>query len=257
MDHTQFPINKADLIEGLGKGLRLIEAFDDEHPRMTVSEAAQRTGLTRTAARRYLLSLCHFGYAATDGKQFWLAPRVLRLGNSFLEGSRMARLVQPFIQRITNATGETVNMSVLDGHEVVYIVRSSNQRRVSIGYQPGARVPTHVVTPGPVILSTFSDAALDTWLAEHDFAAYTPSTVTEAAVFRSHVVAARSLGYWVTEAQLDAGLRGVAVALKDRKGDCKGAIGTTLPMAPSTREQLIERFVPLLQECALSLRPLL
>jgi IclR family pca regulon transcriptional regulator len=64
MDHTQFPINKADLIEGLGKGLRLIEAFDDEHPRMTVSEAAQRTGLTRTAARRYLLSLCHFGWCS-------------------------------------------------------------------------------------------------------------------------------------------------------------------------------------------------
>ena len=252
-----FPIARADLIEGLGKGLRLIEAFDDEHPRMTASEAARRTGLTRTAARRYLLSLCHFGYAASDGKHYWLAPRVLRLGNSYLEGSRTARLVQPYIQRITNATGETVNMSVLDGHEVVYIARSSSQRRVSIGYQPGARVATHLVTPGVVMRAPLADSALDAWLGQHEFSAHTPSTITDPALFRSHVQAAHSLGYWVTEAQLDAGLRGVAVVLKDRKGDCKGAVSTTLPMQPQTREQLIERFVPLLQDCALSLRPLL
>lgn len=261
VEHTNlnnpFPIARTDLIEGLGKGLRLIEAFDDEHPRLTVSEAALRTGLTRTAARRYLLSLCHFGYASTDGKHFWLAPRVLRLGNSSLEGSRTARLVQPYIQRITNATGETVNMSVLDDHEVVYIARSSSQRRVSIGYQPGARVATHLVTPGVAMLGTLTDGALDAWLAQHEFSAHTPSTLTDPTLFRSHVLASRVLGYWVTEAQLDAGLRGVAVVLKDRKGECKGAVGTTLPIQPQTREQMVERFVPLLQECALALRPLL
>ena len=252
-----FAIAAADRIDGLGKGLRLIEAFDDEHPRMTASEAAQCTGLSRTAARRYLLSLCHFGYASSDGKQYWLAPRVLRLGNSFLEGSRTARLVQPFIQRITNATGETVNISVLDGHEVVYIARSASQRRVSIGYPPGARVPSHVVTPGLVILATLGDAALDAWLAGHEFAAYTPSTVTEAKTFKAQVLAARAQGYWITEAQLDAGLCGIAVPLIDRKGDCKGAVGTTVPMGPGTREQMVERLLPHLQDCALALRPLL
>lgn len=252
------PIRKADLIEGLGKGLRLIEAFDGEQPRLTASEAAQRTGLTRTAARRYLLSLVHFGYADTDGKHFWLAPRVLRLGQSFLEGSRTARLVQPFIQRISHATGETVNVSVLDGHETVYIARSSSARRIPIGFAPGARVPAHLVTPGVVLLSTLSDAALEAWLQDYDFGAgFLPTTVTNATVFREHVLMARALGHWVTEAQLDPGLRGLAVALKDHKGECKGAVSTTMPTQPLTREQMIERFLPMLQECAQALRPLL
>lgn len=257
MADTPFPIARQDLIEGLGKGLRLIEAFDGEHPRLTASEAAQRTGLSRTAARRYLLSLVHFGYADSDGKHFWLAARVLRLGQSFLDGSRTARLVQPFIQRITNATGETVNVSVLDGHEVVYIARTSSTRRIPIGFAPGARVPPHVVTPGVVLLSTLGEAALDDWLRDYDFGAYLPTTVTNAAVFREHVLMARALGYWVTEAQLDPGLRGLAVALKDRKGECLGAVSTTMPMHPITREQMIERFLPMLQECAQALRPLL
>ncbi|HEY6087659.1 MAG TPA: helix-turn-helix domain-containing protein, partial [Burkholderiaceae bacterium] len=123
---SQAQINPKDLIEGLGKGLRVIEAFDDEHPRLTASEAAQRAEITRSAARRHLLSLVHFGYAATDGKQFWLAPRVLRLGQSYLGAARLPRLVQPFIQRSSLQCGETVNVSVLDGHEVVYVARSSS-----------------------------------------------------------------------------------------------------------------------------------
>lgn len=257
MEDTPRPIARHDLIDGLGKGLRLIEAFDDANVRMTATEAAQRTGLSRTAARRYLLSLCHFGYADSDGKRFWLTPRVLRLGHSFLEGSRTARLVQPFMQRITQTTGDAVNMSVLDGHEVVYIARSSPQSRVSIGWTPGARVPCHLVTPGVTILASWTDAALDTWLARHAFDAQGAATVLDAVAFREHVLAARALGYWVTEGRLDPGLRGIAVALKDRRGECVGAISTTLTLAPLSREQTVSRYLPLLQDCAQSLRPLL
>src|SRR5262245_56992793 len=257
MPSVRRAIDRKDLIEGLGKGLRVIECFDDDHVRLTPSEVAQRTGLTRTAARRYLLSLLHFGYAASDGKRFWLLPRVLRLGQGYLESARLPRLVQPFIQRVSMQSGETVNVSVLDGHEVVYIARSNSPRVVSIGYHPGARVPAHVVTPGIVMLSTWSDRALDDWIAQHEFGSYTPQTVTDPAEFVHNVQAARAPGYWVTEAQLDAGLRGLATPLKDRKGACVGAIGMTTPMMPLSREQTIERFLPPLQEAAQALRPIL
>jgi IclR family transcriptional regulator, pca regulon regulatory protein len=250
-------IDRKDLIEGLGKGLRVIECFDDDHVRLTPSEAAVRAGISRTAARRYLLSLVHFGYAASDGRRFWLLPRVLRLGQGFLDSARLPRLVQPFIQRVSMQSGETVNVSVLDGHEVVYIARSNSPRVISIGYHPGARLPAHVVTPGIVMLSTWSDRALDGWIAEHEFGSFTPRTVTDPAEFLHNVHGARALGYWVTEAHLDAGLRGIATPLKDRKGECVGALGMTMPLMPLTREQTIERFLPLLQDAAQALRPIL
>lgn len=257
MDPTNFQIDRKDLIEGLGKGLRLIEAFDDDHARLTPSDAAQRAGLTRTAARRYLLSLCHFGYAATDGKLFWLTPRVLRLGQSYLGAARLPRLVQPFIQRASLASGETVNVSVLDGHEIVYLARSNSPRLVSIGFHPGARVPAHVVTPGYVILATLPDEALDRWIAGHEFTTFGGSAMRDGTRFRETVLAARALGYWVTEQLLDPGLRGIAVALRDRKGECQGAVSMTMPMQPLGREETIARLLPLLQEAAQALRPLL
>ena len=257
MDEVAFPIESKDLIEGLGKGLRVIEAFDEDHPRLTPSETAERTGITRTAARRYLLSLAHFGYAATDGKHFWLAPRVLRLGQSYLGGARLPRLVQSFIQRVSMQCGETVNVSVLDGHEVVYVSRSNPLRLVSIGYHVGARIPAHVVTPGVAMLATFGNEALDDWIAAHGFTAFTSHTVTDPATFREHVVSARSLNYWITSQQLDLGLRGIAMALIDRRGECKGAIGMTVQSQAYSVEDLVDRLLPLLREAAQSLRPLI
>jgi IclR family transcriptional regulator, pca regulon regulatory protein len=255
---TSIDVDKRDLVEGLGKGLRLIEAFDEDHPQLNASQAADRAGLTRTAARRYLLSLVHYGYAATDGKQFWLAPRVLRLGESYLGTARLPRLVQPFIQRVAAEIGHTVNVSVLDDHEVVYVARSSPPRWVTIGYGVGVRIPAHVVTPGVVVLSTLDDTALDAWIAVHDFVSFTPQTTVDPIVFRAQVQQARALGYWHTESQLDPGLRGVSVALFDRKGRCRGAVGSTMPMtAYRSGEHMLEVVLGPLQETVRAMRPLL
>jgi IclR family pca regulon transcriptional regulator len=257
MDEHAFEIDRKDLIEGLGKGLRIIEAFDDEHPRMTPSEAARLTGMTRTATRRYLLSLVHFGYAGTDGKLFWLTPKVLRLSQSYLGAARLPRLVQPFIQRISMQCGETVNVSVLDGHEVVYVARSNSPRVVSIGYHTGARAPAHVVTPGIAMLSVMSDEALDDWIAHHTFSGFTSFTVTKPEDFKLNVQRARVLNHWITHQQFDLGLSGVAMALKDRKGECKGAIGMTVQSRGYTPEQIEQQLLPLLQDTVQTLRPLL
>lgn len=252
-----FVIDRTDLISGLGRGLQVIESFDDDHPRQSVAEVALRTGIPRTAARRHLLSLCHFGYAATDGKWFWLTPRVLRLGQSYLGAARLPRLVQPFIQRVSMQCGETVNVSVLDGHEVVYVARSNPPRHISIGYQVGVRVPAHVVTPGVVMLAQMPASRLARWIEAHDFVGYTSATVTDVAGFRQQIDEARVQDYWTTVGQLDAGLRGVAMPLKDRKGRCVGAVSMTVQTQHYDEARVAQALLPLLQETVQTLRPVL
>lgn len=252
-----FPIDPRDLIVGLGRGLKVIEAFDDDHSRMTLAEVCARTGIPRTATRRHLLSLCHFGYAQTDGKLFWLAPRVLRLGQSYLGSARLPRLVQPFIQRLSLSTGETVNVSILDGHEVVYIARSNSPRVVSIGFHAGARIPAHTVTPSVVLLSTVSDAELKKWVAEHEFSVFTTHTSMDAEQFIANVQAARAMGYWITEQVLNVGLAGVAVTLKDRHGKSVAAISITYQVAAWSSEAVIGKLVPALIDTAQTLRSVL
>jgi IclR family pca regulon transcriptional regulator len=252
-----FPIEPADLIAGLGRGLAVIESFDDEHMRMTVAQVSARTGIPRTAARRHLLSLCHFGYAQTDGKLFWLTPRVLRLGQSYLESARLPRIVQPWIQRLSVQTGETVNVSVLDDHEVVYVSRSNSPRVVSIGFHAGARAPAHTVTPGYILLSRLAPAQIQDWVQRHRFAVFTERTTADPAQFLETLSVVRHADHWITEGQLTPGLLGVAVPLVDRHNQCKAALGMTLQASNWPREAIESRLVPALRETAQILQPLL
>jgi IclR family pca regulon transcriptional regulator len=224
---------------------------------MTIADAAARTGIPRTAARRYLLSLCHYGYADHDGKHYWLTPRVLRLGQGYLEAARLPRLVRPFIQQLSTATGETVNVSVLDGFEVVYVARSNSPRLVSIGFHPGARAPAHVVSPGTVLLAALKDAALARWIERHDFAAFNPNTVTDRAAFLAQVQRAKAQGHWVADGQLDTGLTGIAVPLKDRRGRSAAAIGMTVQRVQWDPARIVSQLLPALQGTAQSLRAVL
>lgn len=247
-------IDKSLLIEGLGKGLRVIECFSDTHPRLTSTQAAALAGLTRTAARRYLLSLVYYGYADTDGKHYWLLPSIMRLGSSYLEAARLPRLAQPFLQRVSMQTGETANLSVLDGRDVVYLTRSNAPRVVSIGFHPGARVPAHVVSAGFAILATFSDEQLDAWFAGAEFGQFTPETITDPKRVRECVVHARRLGYWLADQYADIGLRGLAVPLKDRQGRCVGALSITFQVQAYPGEASLVKLLPALQEAAGVLR---
>jgi IclR family pca regulon transcriptional regulator len=256
-DANLFPIDPSDLVVGLGRGLAVIESFDDEHPRMNVAQVSHRTGIPRSAARRHLLSLCHFGFAQTDGKLFWLTPRILRLGQSYLESARLPRIVQPYLQHLSTLCGETANVSVLDGQEVVYISRSNSPRVVSIGFHAGARTPAHTVAPGYVLLSRLGDNQLQDWVAQHSFTTFTPQALGDPQVFMDAVREARQRDHWITQGQLDSGLVGVAVPLLDRQGRCVAAMGMTLQVSNWPHALIEEKLVPILQKTAQTLRTVL
>jgi IclR family transcriptional regulator, pca regulon regulatory protein len=244
---SAFAIERQDLIAGLGRGLLVIESFDDEHARQTPAEVALRTGLSRTAARRYLLSLCHFGYAATDDKRFWLTPRVLRLGQSYLTSARLPRLAQPFLQQLALKTKEAASLCVIDGHDAIYIARGGSPRMLSAGFSVGTRVPLHCVSAGRVLLATLSDDALNDWIGTHSFSKFTGQTVVGADAFKSEVLQARNEGYAVTDQQLEIGVRGISVALRNRHGECLGAISVTAPVQNLTVDDLRNHVLPLLR----------
>ena len=246
-----------DVIEALGKGLRIIEAFNHEHARMSASEAGSAAGISRAAARRYLLSLCHFGYADTDGRRFWLAPRVLRLGHSFLDGARIPRLVQPFLDRLSMTSGESATLSVLDDHEVVFLAHSRSPRLASVGHHVGTRVPGHVVAPGYAVMATRCDAEIRDWVARHEFSVYTPNTVACADEFFDEVDCVRRQGYAYNEQQFNMGLNGLSIALQDRKGKCIGALALTMQARSVSRDEAVQRMLPFLVDTKESLRPLL
>lgn len=250
-------LDARDWIAGLEKGLHIIEAFDAAHTRMTATETGARCGMTRTAARRYLKTLAHLGYVGTDGKLYWLTPRILRLGNAYLESTRLPRLVQPFLQRITAGTDEIAYLGVLDEGDTVFIARSGLHRHTASGYMPGTRMPAQVTAAGMIMLACSDETSMDAWLQSHDLRSFTSFTIASKVQLREALMTYKRQGWALSEQQLELNFRGIAVPLLDRNNAVHGAISMTMPINREKTDHAVARILPVLQEVAQNLRPLL
>ncbi|WP_153112172.1 IclR family transcriptional regulator domain-containing protein [Propionivibrio limicola] len=246
-------LNKRDWIAGLEKGLRIIEAFSDTHPRLTASTAARRTGITRTATRRYLRTLEHLGYVESDGQYFWLTPRVLRLGWSYFDSAKIPRAVQPHLQRISLTLGGTAYFAVLDEDDVIFVSKDGSNKIQNIGYVLGSRVPANICSAGIAMLSCRTPDEIDTWLSKRKLVPYTAYTTTTEEGIREHINNARQKGYAILEQQMSQRVRGIAVPIRTREGHLTGAISVSLPMGNETSEAAVLRALPLLREAEYAL----
>src|SRR4051794_22492188 len=160
---TDAPLER-DLVAGLEKGLKVIEAFDQERSRLTIAEVADATGLTRAAARRYLITLTHLGYMRHENKLFSLTPAVLRLGQSYLHSARLPRIAQPLLYRLAYSLGEAASVGVLDHDQLVCVAAVSAGQLVSATLQPGTRVPAYCTANGRMLLASLPQEQIESFL---------------------------------------------------------------------------------------------
>ena len=253
MHRDKPPLNKKDRNAGQEKGLQIIEAFNDTHPRLTASTAARRTGITRTATRRYLRTLEHLGYVESDGHLFWLTPRVLRLGWSYFDSAKIPRAVQPHLQRLSLALGGAAYFAVMDENDVVFVARDGSNLVQNVGYVLGARIAANLSSAGIAILSTYSPDDVEKWLSGRKFVPYSPFTATTEDAVRDLINKARTNGYSILEQQIAQRVRGIAVPVRTRDAVVVGSISVSLPMGNETTESAISRTLPLLREAEYAL----
>lgn len=254
-------LSRRDLVGGLEKGLLVIEAFDQERTRLSISEVAQRAGLSRAAARRYLLTLAHLGYVHHDGKGFALSPRVLRLGQSYMHSARLPRVLQPELQRLAAAMQEATSAGVLDEAEVVSLTTATGGRVVSSTLQPGNRVPAYCTANGRVLLAALPTEALAHWLqqqqARDGLRPLTPRTLCQPEALRQELARVRQQGHALVDQEMELGLRTLAVPLRNHRGEVVAALNVSTLAARVSLEVLRERFLPILLEAQQRLRMLL
>jgi IclR family pca regulon transcriptional regulator len=246
-----------DFVASLEKGLLVIEAFDASRPRLTLSDVSKLTGITRAAARRYLLTLTKLNYADFDGRYFTLSPRILRLGYAYLSSASLSARVQPFLEQISEATGESSSAAILDGDDIVYIARSATRRIMSIGLGVGSRLPAYCTSLGRAILAHQPDEVIEAYLQRVRMEARTPKTVTDKAEFRAVLEATRVQGYALVNEELEFGLRSIAVPVVQKNGQVTIALNLSAQAGRVSADEMRERFLPSLSAASESLRYLL
>lgn len=274
-------IARADFIEGMAKGMAVLESFDTERQRLNATQAAQRAGLTRAAARRHLLTLAHLGYLESDGSHFWLSAKVLRFSGSYLASARLPRTVQPTLNRLAAQTRDAYSVAVLEGDAVVIVARSAaalapdatsdwdgsslaaglapptSARLMAYGLHLGARLPAHASSTGRVLLAALSEPELSAWLEGRALARLTPYTVTDPGALRKILDQIRQQDCCIASEEHEIGVHAVAVPLRNLQGKTVGALNAVLTPARLARGAIQRELLPLLQDAARELRALL
>lgn len=260
-DYLPATLAHADTIAGLAKGLAVLESFDTERQRLNATMAAQRAGVTRAAARRHLLTLLHLGYLESDGAYYWLAPKVLRFSGAYMATARLPRVVQPELHSLAARTGLSCSCAVHDGDFVVIVARSavreSGERLLAHGVHLGSRLPVHATSTGRVLLAALPDAECAAWLAQARPQRLTAHTVSDVTALGRVLDEVRALDYCIEAQEHELGVQALAVPLRDMRGRTLAALNVVTATGRVEALQLVREVLPLLQESARVLRPLL
>ena len=272
-------IAKADFIEGMAKGMAVLESFNTDRQRLNATQAALRAGITRAAARRHLLTLAHLGYLEGEDGYYWLSAKVLRFSGSYLSSSRLPRVLQPTLNRLAAQTQQSFSGVVLDADQVVIVARSvgyngqtqaSTARVLAHGLHLGARLPAHATSTGRILLACQPKAAFALWMKAGDGDAagdvaggkrelprLTAHTITDAKTFEKQVSLARVQDYCVARQEHELGVFALAVPLRNMRGATVAALNVVTTAEQLEPEVMQRNLLPLLLDAARELRPLL
>jgi IclR family pca regulon transcriptional regulator len=241
------PVRDSDFVQSLERGLSVIRAFGPEREQLSLSEVAEATGLTRAAARRFLLTLVRLGYVRSDGRKFSLRPRVLELGYAYLSGLSLPDVAAPHMEELVARLHESSSISVLDGQHVVYVVRVPTKRIMTVAISVGTRFPAYATSMGRVLLAGLPPEELDRYLAEAaPLEPLTDRTVTDPAQLRELLAQVAGQGYAIVDQELEEGLRAVAAPIRGAADVGPAAINVSAHASRVSMAALREQILPVL-----------
>ncbi|MFJ4200481.1 IclR family transcriptional regulator C-terminal domain-containing protein [Streptomyces sviceus] len=235
-------------VRSLERGLAVIRAFDADHPELTLSEVARSCGLTRAAARRFLLTLADLGYVRADGRAYRLTPRVLELGYSYLSSFSLAQIAEPHLEQLVENTRESSSLCVLDGDDIVYVARVPARRIMTAAITVGTRFPAHVTSVGRVILAHLPQEEIDLRLSRAELTPLTARTIVSADLLRAELERVRRQGYAVVDQELEEGLRSIAAPVRDRGSEVVAAVNIPVQAGRTTLAAVRRDLLPALLE---------
>ncbi|MGH8616287.1 MAG: IclR family transcriptional regulator domain-containing protein [Burkholderiales bacterium] len=232
-----------DTVQSLERGLAVIRSLGDSHGQ-TLADVAKRTGMTRAAARRFLLTLEALGYVGRHGNDFHLLPKTLELGYSYLASQSLAQVAQPHLQKLANELGESCSVLVLDRHSIIYVARVTVNRLVGANLSVGSTLPAYCTSAGRLLLAALPEAALRAYLRDGGFEKLTPKTLVTPAALRREIDRARRQGWYLINEELEHGARALSVPLHDDTGGTIAAINLSCYAGRVQPETMTGKFLP-------------
>jgi IclR family pca regulon transcriptional regulator len=239
-----------DHVHSLERGLKVMEILAAHPAGLTLTEMAEKAGLTRAGARRFLLTLVATGYAMQIGRLFSLSPRLLSLTRLWLQGTSFWTLAEPLMREIAAKLQESCSATILSGQDVVYVARVAGPRIVNLELHVGSHLPAYCTAMGRALLSGQEPDEVEAFLSRASLISKTDKTVVEPKQLQDAIALARRDGFALVDEELEIGLRSIAVPLRDHSGAIVAAINVSTQTARHSVAEMKRDFLPLLKQTA-------
>lgn len=230
-------------VQSFARGLAVIRSFSAEAPAQTLTDVAQRTGLTRAGARRILLTLQRLGYVEAQGRQFRLTARILDLGFAYLSSLPLWNLAEPVMETLVADVKESCSAAVLEGDDIVYVLRVPTHKIMSINLGIGSRLPAYCTSLGRVLLSGLPPEQLPGRLKAMARLQRTARTLTDIDALTAAVETVRRQGWCLVDQELEEGVVSLAAPIVDRSGRTIAALNISGQANRTPAPLMRERFL--------------
>lgn len=233
-------------VQSFARGLEVIRSFHAQAPQQTLSEVAQRSGLSRAGARRILLTLQALGYVEGDGKHYALTPRILDLGFAYLSSMPIWNLAEPVMESLVAQVKESCSAAVLDATDIVYVMRVPTHKIMRLTLGVGSRLPAFCTSMGRVLLADLPQDDLLKRLQASDRQARTKHTVTDLDALLAKVAQVRRQGWCIVNQELEEGLISLAAPITNRAGRTVAALNLSGQANRTSAKVAQEQLLPAL-----------
>ena len=239
-----------EFLSTLERGLRVLKAFDEDHPEMTLSEVAVQTGLSPAVVRRCLKTLVELGYMGQHDRKFLLRPSVLTIGSAFLASMQIEQVVLPPLQHVRDQTGDSASLAVMSGSDILYVAHVSTDRRFRLAANVGTRFPFHATSLGKAMVALMEEGDRATLIDTAPYQRFTERTVTDRAAMEERLKTVAERGYDSALDELDYGIVSVAAPLFGRNRKVIAAINCSTSTTRISQDELVRTRLPLLRGAA-------
>src|SRR3954465_14741955 len=240
--------------QSLERGLAILSTFGSARPLLGVSALSREVGLSRSTTHRYVSTLAARGYLQQDAetRKYRLGPRVLDLGFSAINSMELRHISAPHLKALSDSTGHTVNMAVLDGADIVYIerCRAPGPPQIDLNLHVGARLPAYCTSMGKVLLAFLPPAGREAVLDGVELTRRGPNTITARRELLAELELVRERGFAVNNEELAYGLRSIAAPVRSQTGDVVAAINIAVHRSLVSMDELLEGLAPALVDTA-------
>ena len=233
-------------VQSIERAFDLLEMLADAGGALGLSELATASGLPLPTVHRLMRTLVNRGYVRQEAsRRYTLGSRLIRLGE--ISSRMLGTSLRPFLAQLVRLTGETANLAMLEGDEVVYLAQVPSPHQMRMFTEPGRRVRTHATAVGKALLAQLPPAEARALLGPGEMTAFTPTTITDPELLLAHLEVIRQQGYAIDEGEQEIGVRCFAVAVPDAPAAL--AVSASGPAARMTDDAAL-RIVPALTEIA-------